>query len=111
MSNQGSEEVQWSPTTAGYILKTINSLSLTPWSSVTYEVAVPQDAAERYDEFLAASFVHRGTPLSVTVTKMWSTEDGPGISLTLWNMSSRYLRVPPLPVVALLDHYIHSSGR
>ncbi|KAJ1041035.1 hypothetical protein NDA10_005209 [Ustilago hordei] len=45
----------------------------------------------------------------VTVIRCWSTDDGPGLSLTLWNTSSKYLRVPPLPVVALMPQYVYSS--
>ncbi|KAJ1599776.1 hypothetical protein NDA14_002159 [Ustilago hordei] len=70
---------------------------------------IPSDAAERYDQFLATSFVPRNLPLSVTVIRCWSTDDGPGLSLTLWNTSSKYLRVPPLPVVALMPQYVYSS--
>ena len=111
MSNQGFEEVQWSVTTGGHVLRTTTSLSLSPWCSVTYETAVPEDVASRHDEFLAASFVHSDRPLTITVAKTWSAEDGPDISATLWNTSSSYVRIPPLPIVVLVPHYIHSSSQ
>ncbi|SYW75360.1 uncharacterized protein UBRO2_00595 [Ustilago bromivora] len=69
MSNQGAEIVEWSTTPDGYVLRTTESVGLTSWSSVTYEAMIPQDAAERYDQFLAASFVHRNLPFSVTVIR------------------------------------------